>query len=189
MNATERKSTMRRDMRAVLREMRHPLPDVAGSIAAWLRAHPALHRITVFAALSGEPDLMPLLSTLPDRHWCFPRVTDAHRLTFHEIQEPAISLRTATFGILEPTPETPEIAIHEIDAFICPGLAFDLGGGRLGRGRGYYDRMLSACRTDAIKIGACFACQIVDHTFTEAHDIPMDVVICESGIPTPAAST
>lgn len=175
-------------MRETLREIPRPLPDVATPLASWLRARPGLQRITMFAPLPGEPDLMPLLSQMPDRFWFFPRVVDGNQLAFHEIKHPSISLRPATLGILEPAPETPEIAIDHIDAFICPGLAFDRTGGRLGRGRGYYDRMLAGARADAVKIGACFKCQLVMSTFPETHDVPMDVVICESGPATPAVS-
>jgi len=187
MNTTGKKSAIRRAMRVMLRDMRVPLPNVAPPVIAWLRGQPALRRIAVFAPLPGEPDLLPLLSVLPDRTWCFPRVVDADQLAFHAVKDPALSLRPATLGILEPIPETPGISIARIDAFICPGLAFDRTGGRLGRGRGYYDRMLSEARPDAVKVGACFACQLVDSTFPESHDIPMDIVICESGPATPEA--
>jgi len=175
------KTTMRRAMRATLRDMRPPLPDVATPIAAWLGERPELQCITLFAPLAEEPDLMPLLRLFPDRIWCFPRVLNGRQLAFHEVKDVATDLRPATLGILEPTGATPQIPIDRIDAFICPGLAFDLCGGRLGRGRGYYDRMLAGARADAVKIGACFACQLVDSTFPEDHDVRMDLVISELG--------
>lgn len=158
-----------------------PFPDVASQIALWLREHPEISRIALFSTLPGEPDLMSLVARFPERTWCFPRVIDAQALTFHPVHDTAKDLHPAAFGIREPAKDAAAIAIREIDAFICPGIAFDRTGGRLGRGRGYYDRMLAGARCDAVKIGACFACQIVDSTFPEDHDVRMDVVISESG--------
>ena len=186
MSSNARKTALRRQMRQTLREIAAPLPDVAAQITAWLREHPGMRQVALFAPLPGEPDLMPLLSQMPDRIWCFPRVLDHQQLAFHAVKAPSSALHPAAFGILEPSTKSPEIAIGKIDAFICPGLAFDRAGGRLGRGRGYYDRMLAGARADAVKIGACFACQLVDSTFSEAHDMRMDVVICENGPTTPA---
>ena len=50
-------------------------------------------------------------------------------------------------------------------------------GGRLGRGRGFYDRMLAKARPDALKLGICFEIQLVADTFPEPHDVRMDHVI------------
>ena len=64
-----------------------------------------------------------------------------------------------------------------IDVFLCPGLAFDLRGGRLGRGRGFYDRALALTGPGAYRIGICFSWQIVEDVHCEPHDVPMDEVI------------
>ncbi|MFU8893234.1 MAG: 5-formyltetrahydrofolate cyclo-ligase [Luteolibacter sp.] len=177
-----RKAVLRRGIVEVLRGVPTPLPDVASQVALWLRGHPEIRRITLFFPLSGEPDLMRLVAWFPERTWCFPRVIDAHALAFHPVLDPDKELQPSAFGIREPREGAVGIPIREIDAFICPGLAFDRSGGRLGRGCGYYDRMLAGAREDAVRIGASFACQIVDSTHSESHDVRMDVVICESGI-------
>jgi 5-formyltetrahydrofolate cyclo-ligase len=62
-----------------------------------------------------------------------------------------------------------------IDLIIVPGVAFDKQKYRMGRGRGFYDRLLA--QTKALKIGICFNFQLVDSIPKEAHDIPMDAVI------------
>jgi 5-formyltetrahydrofolate cyclo-ligase len=78
---------------------------------------------------------------------------------------------------LEPLPCLPELPVARIDAFFCPGLAFDSHGGRLGRGRGFYDRMLAQARPDALKVGVCFPRQLVSDTCPEAHDVRMDELV------------
>ena len=59
---------------------------------------------------------------------------------------------------------------------LIPGLAFDVEGHRLGRGRGYYDRFL-ATHPYIYKIGVCFDFQKVAEVPTDEHDIPVDEVI------------
>lgn len=68
-----------------------------------------------------------------------------------------------------------EVDPGQIDLVIVPGMAFDRAGGRMGRGKGFYDRYL--CRCAAPKMGVCLAHQIVDSVPSEPHDLKMDVVI------------
>lgn len=78
------------------------------------------------------------------------------------------------FGILEPN--SPVFTdINNIDLIIVPGVAFDEQNNRMGRGRGYYDRLLNL--SQAIKIGVCFDFQFFKQIPVEPHDIPMDAVI------------
>jgi len=80
----------------------------------------------------------------------------------------------SSFGILEPT----GIAftdIQKIDLIIVPGIAFDLSGNRLGRGKAYYDKFLKNAR--AIKTGVCFDFQLVKNVPVSEHDIKMDYVL------------
>lgn len=165
--------------------MATPPPDVCARVAEWLDARPDVRLVAIFAPLPGEPDLRPLTHLLTGRCWCFPKVTGRHSMSFHEVADPPLRMMTGTFGIQEPVPGIPETPITEIDAFLCPGLAFDSHGGRLGHGRGYYDRALAAARADAVKAGICFSSQLVNSTFTAKHDVRMDVVISELGITTP----
>ena len=112
----------------------------------------------------------------PERRWVYPRVS-GEDLTFHAVANPGAELTRSALGIREPSPTLAPVALERIDAFLCPGLAFDAHGGRLGRGRGYYDRVLAGARPDALKIGVCFARQIVPDTFPQPHDVRMDKVI------------
>ncbi len=177
-----RKPTLRATMRRVLCDHTPDSQPVCEAVSHWLATRPDLLTIAVFCALPGEVDLSDLVARHPDHHWVYPRV-DGDSLTFHTVKRPARDLIPGSFGIREPSPTQPQNPLTEIDAFLCPGLAFDPRGGRLGRGRGFYDRVLTLARPDAEKAGVCFACQIVPDTYAEPHDIHMDRVLCER--PTP----
>lgn len=85
-------------------------------------------------------------------------------------------LAVGAYGIEEPTGppfEHPE----QIGCIVVPGVAFDRQGNRLGRGKGYYDRLLPRL-PQARKIGLCFPFQLVDKVPAEPFDIRMDEIIC-----------
>ena len=67
----------------------------------------------------------------------------------------------------------------DIDLAVIPGMAFDRDGHRLGRGKGFYDKLLPGikCR----KIGLCFSFQLADSVPIEPHDIVMDMVLTDDG--------
>lgn len=67
--------------------------------------------------------------------------------------------------------------IANIDLIIVPAVAYDRQGNRVGRGKGYYDRLLS--RAHARLIGVCYAFQLVDSIDSDPHDIPVDMVITD----------
>ncbi|MCC8174254.1 MAG: 5-formyltetrahydrofolate cyclo-ligase [Odoribacter sp.] len=64
---------------------------------------------------------------------------------------------------------------EDIELMIVPGMAFDKRGGRLGRGKGYYDRFMKSCF--ASKVGVCFPFQLVDFVPMEIHDLKVDKVL------------
>ena len=87
-------------------------------------------------------------------------------------------LSKGAFGIEEPT-GSPFNEFEEIDLAIIPGVSFDAQGNRLGRGKGYYDRMLP--KVSSPKIGICFDFQISKTIPTETFDHVMDEVWTEKG--------
>jgi len=96
-------------------------------------------------------------------------------------------LAPGAFGILEPRPELrgrPDRLVRptDLDAVLVPGIAFDRRGGRLGSGRGFYDRLLSRVRPDATLIGAAFDCQLVDRVPVDPWDVSLDHVVTETAI-------
>jgi 5-formyltetrahydrofolate cyclo-ligase len=87
-----------------------------------------------------------------------------------------------SYNILEPSIEKiRETKIQAIDLIIVPGVAFDEHGGRLGHGKGYYDRLLSESK-DIFKIGLCFEFQIFDNIPMDEHDVYMDLIVTEKRI-------
>lgn len=84
-------------------------------------------------------------------------------------------LRAGSYGIAEPTgPLFTDYAA--IDLAVIPGVAFDREGHRLGRGKGYYDKLLPLLPS-ALKTGLCFPFQLVEEVPAESFDICMDMVI------------
>jgi 5-formyltetrahydrofolate cyclo-ligase len=66
-----------------------------------------------------------------------------------------------------------------IDLILVPGLAFSKDRHRLGRGGGFFDRLLAGRAKDAFKLGICFSFQLIDDVPMEAHDAVMDAVITD----------
>lgn len=84
-------------------------------------------------------------------------------------------LCTGSYGIAEPTgPLFTDYAA--IDLAVIPGVAFDREGHRLGRGKGYYDKLLPLLPS-TLKAGLCFPFQLLEEIPAESFDICMDVVI------------
>ena len=167
-------------LRAEIRRLLHAAPQhehqVCDAARRWLAARPELRTVALYAALANEVDLMPLPAWDPNRRWVFPRVC-GNELVWHEVRDVVNDLVPGSFGIREPSPALPRVPLDAVDVFLCPGLAFDARGGRLGRGRGFYDRMLANARPDAIKVGVCHPIQRVADTFPQVHDVAMDAVI------------
>lgn len=87
------------------------------------------------------------------------------------------SLSVGAFGIMEPTgPLFAPEKYPNIQHAIIPGMAFDRAGHRLGRGRGYYDRLLPKL-TAARLHGICFPFQILEDVPVDTHDIAVHDVI------------
>jgi len=104
-------------------------------------------------------------------------VVKGDELELH-LYEGEASLKEGTFGIMEPTgPLFAPKHYGEIELAIIPGMAFDNAGHRLGRGKGYYDRLLPNLKTAKLT-GICFPFQLLEEVPAEAHDISVCEVIC-----------
>lgn len=79
------------------------------------------------------------------------------------------------FNIMEPVGKT-FTDYHQVDTAIIPGMAFDSRCNRLGRGKGYYDRLLPRL-TNAYKLGVCFDFQKLPGIPADEHDMKMDEII------------
>lgn len=88
---------------------------------------------------------------------------------------PLDQLPTGQFGIPEPACTALTIPLNELDFALVPGLAFDPAGRRLGRGKGFYDRLLAEVR--GIKCGVALDQQILAEIPFEPHDVVMDFIL------------
>lgn len=131
--------------------------------------------ILLYHALPDEPDLQTLFC---DQRQLLLPVVVGDDLVLRRYEDDR-RLQTGAFHILEPTGEDfPLRRYSEIDLVLVPGMAFDGEGHRLGRGRGYYDRLLPRL-PQAAKLGVCFPFQMVESVPCEAHDIAVSRVICQ----------
>jgi len=106
------------------------------------------------------------------KRFVFPRIA-GEALSWHEASEVSTFQPNAAEGlerVREPVGGG-VVAVEALDLLLVPGLAFTLGGGRLGRGGGYYDRVLAAPGFGAVTVGVCFEFQILEILPLEAHDI------------------
>ena len=171
-----RKSQIRAEMKNRLRCHANDSSGVVSRVLQWLAERPEVKMVAAYHSLFGEPNLAELFNSRTDLLWVFPRVS-AENLTFHHSSKNPGALIVGSFGTREPAVDSPMAILTEIDAFLCPGLAFDLNRNRLGRGRGFYDRTLSRANPQAQKVGICFPFQRVEDVFPESHDVAMDCVI------------
>ena len=88
-------------------------------------------------------------------------------------------LRSGAFRIEEPDGDDLSDA-SQMEMIIVPAVAYDRQGNRIGRGRGYYDRLLSTTR--ALKVGVAYDFQLFDNLEPDPFDVPVDIVITESTI-------
>ena len=91
------------------------------------------------------------------------------------------------FGILEPKIELRQLSDRhvlpkELNLILVPGVAFDLQGGRLGRGKGFYDRFLKKTAKNSLKIGLAFEWQVFDAIPMAESDQYVDVVVTENNL-------
>lgn len=145
-----------------------------GQLDFFLRAT----KILFFAPLPGEIDIWPLFETTlqKGRLLALPRFNPATKeYEACLIQDPAADLIIGHYELREPAPECPILELNEFDLVIVPGIGFDRKGNRLGRGKGYYDRLLA--KTSAFKCGVAFDVQLVEAIPAANHDIQMQAVI------------
>lgn len=86
----------------------------------------------------------------------------------------------SSYGIWEPT-GADFTDFQSISLIVVPGVAFDCLGNRMGRGKGFYDRLLPKMQ-HAKKVGICFDFQLFKALPTDDHDVKMDVVISQTQV-------
>lgn len=128
--------------------------------------------ILMYHSLEEELPTLRFMAKWRDRkNFYLPRVNGVNLeiLPYDETR-----LELGAFHIEEPVGNN-IIPIEKIELIIVPGVAYDRKGNRLGRGKGFYDRLLGS--TKATKIGVGFEFQLFDEIPVETHDVRMDAVI------------
>lgn len=156
-----------------------PEPLDAGALAAgWARveALPEFQHaatILLYMALPDEVPTMDFIRKWEGRKRIALPVVDGDSLLLREYRVDGIA--PGWKGIMEPCAAAAAIAPSEIGLALVPGVAFDRCGGRLGRGGGFYDRLLPQLGCPVI--GLCRQWRIVAQVPREPWDAPVDGVV------------
>jgi len=134
--------------------------------------------ILFYAPMPQELDVWPLLGEALrlGKLAALPRYSTASdSYTACQVQDPFAEVKAARFGVREPVEGCPEIDLKRLDLILVPGVAFDLHGRRLGRGKGYYDRLLGS--VGGKTCGIAFDEQVVSEVPVEAHDLVLNCIL------------
>ena len=141
-----------------------------------------------YSSFGSEVDTRPLLEQVlsEGKTLVLPKINQAsNTLSLHAVSDLQGQMVEGMWGIHEPSPVLcKEVEPHVLDFILIPGLAFDPHGGRLGYGKGYYDKLLSGCLSTGGRpwlVAGAFNFQVIDRVPMEAHDIPIHAVVTESG--------
>ena len=142
---------------------------------------PSAHTILFFAPLPDELDVWPMLElSLALGTNCALPFFDAEKKSYgaKRLKNLAADIVLGKFGVREPAASCAEIALNQFDLILVPSLAFDMSGNRLGRGRGFYDRLLA--EASGIKCGVAYDFQLLEKIPSEAHDAKVDFIFTPS---------
>ena len=181
----EAKARLRRELRSRLRAVpADVLAAAAGRMIARLVDRPewsAARTVMLFAPMPEEPDVWPLADRVlkEGRMLALPRF-DVARGEYQAavVRNLAREVIRGSFGIREPASECPVWPVNELDFVLVPGLSFDARGRRLGRGKGYYDRLLGSVGGTAC--GVAMDWQVLPDIPVEPHDRGVDCILTPS---------
>ena len=136
--------------------------------------------ILFYASMPGEVDTLLMIekALFSGKRVALPIVEKDQKKLIPTLIASMEDVHESTYGIAEPHYDPKrELVLKDLDAVIVPGLAFDRGNNRLGRGKGYYDRFLSMLPQDVITVGLAFDFQLTESLPTEAHDMRLQQII------------
>lgn len=135
--------------------------------------------IALFSPIRGEPDLLSDATKLKQIGLtvCLPRVT-TQAMDFYLYNKPE-DMVDGIFGLREPAYSAERVSYDRLRAVLCPGLAFDRHGTRLGYGKGYYDRYFGAKNQQnrPVLIGVSYPFQVLDDLPQNNYDVSMDYLL------------
>lgn len=105
---------------------------------------------------------------------------DDNEMQFFYCDEPD-ELEEGFMGINEPEEDYSNLAVPSGKTLIVlPGIAFGRNFGRIGYGKGFYDRYLSLYEENVKSVAVCYDFQLFDELPTEEHDIPANAIVTPS---------
>ena len=134
--------------------------------------------LLAYVPMALEPDLWTVVkeALMSGRQVALLRYSpDGDRYVPCAVRDVERDLVPGHYGILEPRPQCPIFDLMRLDLALVPGIGFTFGGGRLGRGKGYYDRLLA--EVPAMKCGVAFDCQIAGEFPLEPHDVRLNCIL------------
>ena len=155
---------------------------IVDSAARWIQRE-GFHFVMLYLNMRSEVETTGLLEGLLNsgKQVCAPVVdTEQLKLIPRRIQNLETELVRHPYGMLEPNAACPLFPIEHLQLIVVPGIAFDHNGYRLGYGKGFYDRFLVKC-PDAVAIGLAYQIQLVEDTFPQAWDVPVQHIFTETG--------
>lgn len=173
------------DIRRKMKSLRTMLSDEEKALAAdevfarleETAAFMLADNILMYHSLPDELSTVNFLKKWHNKkHFFLPRVNGVNLeiLPYDES-----SLEIGAFDIEEPTGSN-LTDVADIELMVIPAVAFDRSCNRLGRGKGYYDRLLNSSK--ALKVGVGYDFQLLDEIPCEPHDVPMDMVITQNSV-------
>ncbi|MBL0405175.1 5-formyltetrahydrofolate cyclo-ligase [Microvirga aerilata] len=156
--------------------------QAARRIAAQALDLPDLQNINPVGAywpIRSEVDPRPLLEALLARGQDVALSQILHPHLSWRLWQPGDVLVKGGFGVREPGPDAPEVFPK---ALLVPLVAFDRRGGRIGYGKGHFDRAIAALEAQhpVLTIGLAYAVQEIEEVPIESHDRMLDVIITEA---------
>ena len=127
-------------------------------------------------AMAGEVNLDPLLEICraAGKRTAIPLYRGERRGYAMSLVSPGTPFRTGHYGVREPRSPAP-CPVEQIELMVVPGVAFDRKGRRLGRGGGYYDRLLAGFPHTAAAVALDF--QLLPEIPDAPHDVPVQYVV------------
>jgi 5-formyltetrahydrofolate cyclo-ligase len=181
-NVVSRKAALRRQLRAALQAMSEAeRASGSGLICERLTGDPLwrdARSVLLFMPTRLEPDVKPLLDRAlrEGRRVALPRhraVDDTYEACW--VERPETDLAPGLYGIREPRKNCAAVAGNALDLILVPGLGFSPDGGRLGRGKGYYDQLLASI--PGVTCGVAFDGQVTFEVPVESHDVVLNCIL------------
>ncbi|MBI3417157.1 MAG: 5-formyltetrahydrofolate cyclo-ligase [Verrucomicrobia bacterium] len=134
--------------------------------------------ILFYAPLADEVDIWPLIEAAfaKGKKVALPRFVPVRgAYEANRVADLNLDIHAGKFGVREPAAHCPDVPLNQLDLVLVPGVAFAVDGRRLGRGQGFYDRLLADVR--GAKCGMAFEQQVVLEIPAEPHDQMVDYLV------------